>query len=227
MLLRVTLSLCVVLCGCEEKIVERESLPSAADARAPIVEEVDAAVPLVDASLPPPAPDELAAWLAADNFSVELKGTSCYGACPTFSVRIDQDGHVGFRGLAYVARPGFYEIDVPAARARALFEAMIEAGFLRLRPRYAEEADGCVEISTDFPTYTFSLRAGERTKSVEIYEGCRSSASSFRDRFEPEITRATNAGIFLYPSPSSRDCPPPADFPEVDFEQSWVLEDFS
>ena len=191
----------------------------------PEIARVDAAVPLVDASLPPPTPDDVAAWLAAPSFSVELSGSSCYGSCPTFSVRIDQNGHVGFLGVDWVARPGYYELDVPAARARALYDAMIEAGFLRLRDRYAEAADGCVELFTDAPTYTFALRAGDRTKRVEIYGGCRSSASRFRERFEPEIRRATNAGIFLYPTPPFRSCPAPEDFPDVEFEQSWVLED--
>jgi hypothetical protein len=171
----------------------------------------------------PPTPDE-PEWLASEQFSIELAATECFGSCPAFSVRIDERGHVGYRGTRWVARPGWYEIDVPAENARRVFDEMIEAGFLRLQERYVNESDGCTGVATDSPTKTFTLRAGERMKQVVIYGGCFSPVQSFKERFEAEIRRATSVGLFLYPTPSLGSRTEEL-APDGFFERSWVLSD--
>ena len=223
-------ALCVLVVACDAAeptlLIPSASSRAVADA-SPITGDADAGLVHRDASLPPPSPDELAAWRDAESFSVQLEDTGCFGTCPSFWSRIDQAGHVAYLGASWVARPGFFELDVPAADAKALYLAMLDAGFLRLRERYNVEADGCTVIYTDMPTYTFTLRTGERTKRVEMYAGCRSAVEGFFERFEPEIRRAASLGVFLYPSPPRNRCAAPESFPAPNFEQSWVVSDSS
>lgn len=210
----------LLLAACDgETSIEHHRL----DAR-PLGLASDAATPAFDAGVLDAGPfdaghPDAAAWLAAPTFSVSLDSSSCYGTCPQYWVRIDGAGKLSYRGLGYTARPGYYEIDLPAADAQALRQSLIDAGFLGLQDSYQTEADGCSSVWTDAPTKTFRLETGEQTKQVVFYEGCQTPAAWLFARLEKQIMRATQVGRFLYPAPN----PTCMRMGAGDLAESWVI----
>lgn len=220
--------------GCEDEDGASTSRPTvtASDASSPSAPAVaDATTPTVTTPLAPPVSlnDEIDAgplpvedpseWLGAERFTVAVERSRCYGICPVFSVRVDERGHVVYRGSDYVARPGYYEVEVPSETARRLFMHMVDAGFLGLRPRYYLEADGCTDTSTDAPTSTFTLTANDRSKQVRMYWGCEADVVATLRELDDAIEQATTAGRFLYPNPGFDSCPSGGD----NFSEQWVV----
>jgi hypothetical protein len=158
--------------------------------------------------------------MAADHFSVAVQRSACYGICPIFSMSVDERGHVAYRGTSYVARPGYYEVEVPPDSVRQLFLDIIDAGYLQLGRRYETEADGCTEVATDSPTSTFTLTAGEHRKEVRMYWGCKIDLSTTLQQLDDEIEHTTTVGRFLYPNPGFESCP---NGDSRDLPESWVV----
>lgn len=186
----------------------------------------DGEPPLTDASTEAPLAldmSDAAAWLATDTFSIGLEETGCFGTCSSFSVRIDGDGHVSYRGAEYTARPGFFEVDVPVADAQALRRSLIDANFLGLRDQYTSEADGCRRVATDSPYYTFTLETPEQTKRVRWYLGCDwPELYALLRPIEEQIKRTTTVGRFLTPHPNGVGC---ASQSRVEWVDTFVITD--
>jgi hypothetical protein len=104
-------------------------------------------------------------------FRIELSATACFGACPVYHLAIDQQGDVEFFGERCVARPGAFEQTVPAADARAVYDALLATPYASLGERYVHEEDGC-ELITDAPTYTWWVMADGKKKALVHYAGC-------------------------------------------------------
>jgi hypothetical protein len=134
---------------------------------------------------PKPGNDQAAAWHAAicdvpasgpiaaspTTFKVELGRTQCFGTCPVFSVAVDQDGRVTYYGENFVARFGLQQRQIPAADARAIYDAVYQAGYGGLNRCYIDASDGCRE-STDAPTSKWNVVADGVAKAVDRYYGC-------------------------------------------------------
>lgn len=184
----------------------------------------DAAARVFDSGLHDAGPfdaghPDASTWLAASQFSITLDSGACYGTCPHYWVRFDSSGKLSYRGRSHTAKPGYFEIDLPATDAEALRVSMIDAGFLGLQASYQTEADGCKSVSTDASTKTIGLVTPTQTKQVTLYEGCDTHAAWLFHQLEKQIMRATQVGRFLYPSllwPCMREGEP-------DFHRSWVI----
>jgi len=116
-----------------------------------------------------PAGDPLPA--SPTNFRVELRETECFGFCPDYSMTVDQDGRVTYYGRTYVARFGPHEKQVPPADARAIYDALYQAGYGKLNRCYRDTVDGC-RLSTDSPWSYWNVSADGAARGVDRYHGC-------------------------------------------------------
>jgi hypothetical protein len=205
----------------------------ASDASTPASQvAVDPSIAASPAPAPPPSAAEVEAgplpaedpsvWLAAEHFNIAVDRWPCYGTCPGFSVRVDERGHVAYRGRDYVARPGYYEVEVAPDAVRKLFVDMVGAGFLELGRKYETAADGCTQVSTDSPTSIFTLSAGDRTREVRMYWGCEANVSAKLQQFDKDLERVTTVGRFLYPNPGPEGC---SGGTSRDLSSHWVIVD--
>ena len=104
---------------------------------------------------------------------IKLERTSCFGACPVYSVTLDGTGAVTYDGVKYVHIVGRQADRVAISRIAAILEAAQRIGFFELRDHYRtiENPDGSRTIVTDLPTTIVTITSGGRTKRVEDYLG--------------------------------------------------------
>lgn len=111
------------------------------------------------------------AWASPERFEIGLTTSACFGTCPVYQMSVDERGRLHFYGKAWVEKPGSYDADVSIADVKQLYADMLQAGFLRMQDSYVSEADGC-SLATDSATAHFSLRADDKEKEVNYYQGC-------------------------------------------------------
>lgn len=133
---------------------------------------IDSAVAAADGGAPADA--------ALRSFSIEFGRSACFGICPVYSVRVDQTGAVEFFGLQCVARVGAHRMQLPPARARAIYDAFAEVW--TLQDRYWPGDSGCSMSNTDAPTLAWDITAEQRRKTVSHYAGCTGSEELTRLR---------------------------------------------
>ena len=105
--------------------------------------------------------------------TVTLERTSCFGACPAYTVVIKSSGTVRFNGKSDVAAKGEKQGKVTVSDLEFLGTAIKRADFYQLRDSYAKTSDGCKEVWTDNPSLVIKVTSGTNTKSVTYYFGCR------------------------------------------------------
>jgi hypothetical protein len=111
------------------------------------------------------------AWASPERFEIGLTTSACFGTCPVYQMSVDERGRLHFYGKAWVEKPGSYDADVSVTDVKQLYADMLQAGFLRMQDNYVSEADGC-SVATDSATAHFSLRADDKEKKVNYYQGC-------------------------------------------------------
>ena len=135
-------------------------------------------------------PSEVGGGPSADipqpNDFVELQRTSCFGACPVYTVRIRADGNV--QGV--VARQPV-TANVSPADARALIDSLAANGFWYLCGRYAWPA-------TDGPTTLTTLHIGDHEKRVSNYFN---GAPRLLQEFEYEIDSLADTHRWIHGDP--------------------------
>jgi hypothetical protein len=118
------------------------------------------------------SPAEVAALPASPAaFSVGLSQTACFGPCPVYSMAVDQDGLVTYYGEMFVSRFGTQQKRVSAADARAIYDAVYQSGYGKLKRCYVEAVDGC-RSRTESPSTIWNVSADGSSKSVDRYHGC-------------------------------------------------------
>jgi Domain of unknown function (DUF6438) len=95
---------------------------------------------------------------------IKLSRTVCYGRCPEYTVVIRGDGTVQFDGGSYVLMPGKHEAHVAPGAVKELVEEFEKAKFFAAADKY-------IATVTDNPTYTLTLKAGGKAKTVTDYVG--------------------------------------------------------
>lgn len=143
-------------------------------------------------------------------FSVELGRTQCFGVCPVFSVSVDQDGRVTYYGENFVTRFGLQQRQISPADARAIYDAVYQAGYGGLNRCYIDASDGCREI-TDMPSSKWSVVADGVAKAVDRYHGCTHPAPELRllDAAERVVRDKAVVNDWVGPPPKYQP-PPPA-----------------
>lgn len=101
---------------------------------------------------------------APTDFHITLERGPCFGTCPVYRVMVASDGTVTYDGRRFVAVTGRQTRRIAPAKARALYDAFIDAKFFALADSYRAHA-------TDLPTKTLTLNTHARAKTVVDYGG--------------------------------------------------------
>ncbi len=105
-----------------------------------------------------------------DEIHIRLERTSCAGRCPSYTVDIDDDGHVTYEGRERVATLGRRTWHVPAEDVGELAQEFIEAGFLEAAPEYlGDGAAPTTPADTLLPGARLTLDLGSRSHTVFLY----------------------------------------------------------
>ena len=128
--------------------------------------------------------------VAAGDF-VELSRSGCYGTCPSYKVRVAENGDVSWNGGGFVEAPGERHSTIASEAAHALFEKFQSPAFWALCGGY----DASV---TDNPTMQIEARIGGHSKIVWNYAG---SAPEFEASLEDAVDAAANTHAWRHGDP--------------------------
>jgi hypothetical protein len=119
------------------------------------------------------APTTAVAQRNPDAFAITLERTTCFGACPAYTVTIDANGTVTYEGKRFVRVEGGQSSSIDQSAVAALLETINRIGFFQLRDeyRYLRAGNGRSTTVTDLPTAFVSVTLGNRSKRVEDYLG--------------------------------------------------------
>jgi hypothetical protein len=118
---------------------------------------------------------------------IRLSRSACFGECPVYTVAIDAEGRVTYKGEKFVRVRGHQSGKVPVSSVAELLETAETIGFFELDDeyRYITNPDGSRTIVTDLPTTVVQVTRNGRTKRVEDYVG----APDALKRFEAQIDK--------------------------------------
>ena len=98
------------------------------------------------------------------SLKITLSRTMCFGACPSYHVEIDGNGHVSYTGEANVAVKGDASAEIPRAQVRRLYNAFRKAQFFWLYDAYRAPI-------TDLPEYHIGISYDGHSMDVVDYMG--------------------------------------------------------
>lgn len=100
------------------------------------------------------------------------RGGCFFGGCPSYALRISADGTVEYAGKDQAKVANGADRKLGASALALLSAAMAYVDFDHMRDRYSAEADGCTTLVTDQASLHFSVKRGNKTKTVDWYRGC-------------------------------------------------------
>jgi TonB family protein len=114
---------------------------------------------------------------------VALSRSSCFGSCPSYSIRVNADGRVLWDGSGYVMERGRRTGRIDASAARGLIEGFRTKEFWSLCGAYSRPV-------TDNPTVTVTVTLGGRTRVVSDYAGSAPLAEQERELAIDEVSNS-------------------------------------
>lgn len=112
-----------------------------------------------------------------DSITIEMEKTACYGACPVYTLQIDQNGNGRFNGVENTEYKGLFSFQVTDAELLQLKQAFDDAGFFELEDRYYKNV-------TDLPTTYLTYRTDGREKKIMDYYGAPPELKDLEKRIE-------------------------------------------
>jgi hypothetical protein len=101
---------------------------------------------------------------------IVLERTTCFGACPVYTLSVQSSGRVDFVGTKHVWEAGPHRGKISRADFARLVAKIEEIHFFSLKNRYdGKNADGSGVTVTDLPTRKTTVTRGGQTKTVENY----------------------------------------------------------
>jgi TonB family protein len=130
-----------------------------------------------------PTPDETQppSTVASGDF-VELSRSGCYGTCPSYKVKVGENGDVSWSGGGFVEIVGERHSTIAPEVAHALLEKFRSPAFWALCGGYSASV-------TDNPTMEVEIRIGGRSKTVWNYA---ESAPEFEASLEDAVDAAAD-----------------------------------
>lgn len=122
--------------------------------------------PWVTKGVNPPTPEE------RDTFTLER--TACFGVCPVYKVIVDDRDILEFRGRKFVTEEGGAVGErLPAGSYKSLLAIAAAYQFDAFDAAYPNEnATNCPQRATDQPSVIVGINAGNRARTVSVYQGC-------------------------------------------------------
>jgi hypothetical protein len=110
---------------------------------------------------------------------IGLERTACFGTCPIYRVSVSGDGAVEYQGVRFVQTVGVEKATVDPEQVLSLLNEFLRVRFFDAADRYAGSerarragSDFVIEsvVVTALPSQILTLRLGERTKRVVLYD---------------------------------------------------------
>lgn len=117
------------------------------------------------------------------NLVAMLKRTPCFGKCPSYEVKVYDNGRAIYTGFAFVPRIGKFEAIVPATFINRLQKEAVKNGYTTLLTKYPSD-DSAIK---DLPTTITFLRSGKKGNRVENNYDAPKELIEFENWFENEI----------------------------------------
>ena len=117
---------------------------------------------------------------------ITLTRTECFGGCPVYDLKINEDGRVVFTGKRFVKIKGKRVAHISPARVRALVSRLKADGYFNMKNNYEKFE------ATDMPYAVTGVEAGGRKKRIKHYYGDFTTPAKLTD-MESRIDRAANS----------------------------------
>jgi len=108
---------------------------------------------------------------------ITIERTTCFGACPAYSLEITGDGTVTYQGRQFVRVIGKETAKISPEAVEQLVTAFERIHYFDLQNVYTAHI-------TDVPTTTTSIRIGERFKKVVDHYGGPDELQKLEDRID-------------------------------------------
>ena len=102
--------------------------------------------------------------ISDDQLLIRMEKTPCYGACPVYTLTIDQKGNGLFEGVENTEHVGQYPFRLSKKQLQQLKASFIEAGFFKMEDKY----DAFV---SDLPTVFLTYHSKGKKKKIMDYYG--------------------------------------------------------
>lgn len=100
----------------------------------------------------------------SEKLIIVIRETPCFGKCPTYEMKIYQNGLVEFIGQSHVEKIGTYTKSIPTKEVESLIDLFKEKDFFAFDDKYSAEM-------TDFPTTYTTFNYDGKSKTIEHYHG--------------------------------------------------------
>lgn len=95
-----------------------------------------------------------------DSLFASIQRTFCFGTCPVYIFKINNDGTASYEGVRNVKRMGTYSSKVSPAEMNKLIEVAKRIGYMEFKDKYDNES------ITDLPSTTTSIVIDGKRKEV-------------------------------------------------------------
>ena len=102
--------------------------------------------------------------ITEDKLMIEMEKTPCYGQCPVYTIKIDENGHGFFIGIENTEHLGLFSFRLRTEELEALRSSFEAIRFFELEDRY-------FDYIMDLPTTYVTYRTGSREKKIMDYYG--------------------------------------------------------
>jgi hypothetical protein len=109
--------------------------------------------------------------------SLHLERSVCFGPCPAYTLALDVDGQIRFKGDHNVEVESAERAVLPG-EVDSIVAALNQVEFTHLQDRYETAEDGCDDVATDSQTVILRAAFDGVSKSVRQYHGCWTRAPS-------------------------------------------------
>jgi hypothetical protein len=115
--------------------------------------------------------------ISDDQLLIRMEKTPCYGACPVYTLTIDQKGNGLFEGVENTEHIGLYSFRLSKKQVQMLNESFARAGFFEMDDSYHEHV-------MDLPTVYLTYHSNGRTKKIMDYYGAPKELKDLEDQVE-------------------------------------------
>ena len=111
---------------------------------------------------------------------VMLERGPCFGRCPVYSVAMNAQGLVRFKGQRNVLQPGEHQQQHAPAEFARLLDEVTRLGVFDLADSYSPGDPTCRHYATDMPSARLEIQNGAQHVTVKHYLGCSEAPAQLR-----------------------------------------------
>ena len=132
----------------------------------------------------------------AEESSITLERTLCYGKCPSYRMTVYSSGAYAWEGRKYVSRLGKHQGRINRKVFEDAMKLLQDYRYLEFKDNYADYT-GCTSMSTDSPSAIIEVKGPVGPKRIKHYHGCEGFArQSELFELEKKLDEALNTKRF-------------------------------